>query len=67
MGDLYSDIHDKNYKITGRLSSETQRAIEEGAERIDFCFGDVAIKELVRLLINGYKIKTNGEKIYFIK
>lgn len=60
-------MYNKNYEITGRLRSETERAIEEKAERIDLCFGEVGVKEIARLLNNEYKIKTDGESIYFIR
>lgn len=67
VGDFFTDMYDKNYEITGRISGETQRAIEEGAEKIEFCYNEVEIKEIVRLLNNGYKIKSNGETIYFTR
>ncbi len=55
MGDLYTDMYDKNYEITGDMYSETERAVFEGAENIKICSQSINLQDLAFLLQCGYK------------
>lgn len=71
MGDLYTDMYDKNYVITGNMYSETERAVFEGAENIEICSHSINLHDLAFLLQCGYKPTVqclkNSSTVYFTR
>lgn len=71
MGDLYTDMYNKNYEITGKFRCETERAIYEGADKIEVYSDDISLSELAFLIQCGYKPVVKNDRgndtVYFTR